>query len=115
MTTPRPTASSAVWSLWIGPLVWAVHFLAIYGMTALACARDFAAGAIVVAGFIGSVTLLAAAVLGVTIWLAIRGRRSLTLTATSEFTHWLAAGINSLALLAVLWEAMPILLVPICA
>lgn len=114
----RPAATSAVtWRLWIGPLVWAVHFLTIYGFTALACARGLTSGAAnVVVGFIGAVTLLAATVLGVTIWLAVRNRRPPPiLPATSEFTHWLATAINSLALLAVVWEAMPVLFVPICA
>lgn len=103
--------------LWVGPLVWAAHFLAIYGFTALACERNVAAGLLgvgIVVWFIGAATLVAAAVLLVTIGLAVIDGTRTSLPEPSGFVHWLTAAIGSLVLLAVVWEALPILLVPVC-
>lgn len=106
------------WRLWVAPLVWAVHFLAIYGFTALACAREGSAawfGVDVVPWFVAGATLAAATTLLVTIGFAVRdGRCAVSLTEPSGFVHWLTAAIACLVLLAVLWETLPILLVPVC-
>jgi hypothetical protein len=117
---PSATMHSVpAWRLWIGPLVWAAHFLAIYAFTASACARYVAMGAFgvgVVAWFIGAVTAIAAAVLGVTIALALLdGRRSGSHAAPAGFVHWLTAAIACLVLLAIVWEALPILFMPFCS
>ena len=87
-----------------GALCWALHFAAIYGFTGIACARGLA-GAVpwAVAGFTLVAALAAAAVLRV----ALRQRDS--------FEHWLAAALAGAALVAILWEALPALLVPACA
>ncbi len=113
------TAQAVTWRLWVGPLVWAAHFLAIYAFTALACARNVAAGWFgvgIVIWFIGAATLVAAAVLLLTIGIAVRdGRRSASSPEPSPFVHWLTAAIAGLVLLAVLWETLPVLLVPVCS
>jgi hypothetical protein len=87
-----------------GALCWALHFAAVYGFTGVACARGYAQAVpwailacTVVAG------LGAAAVMSV----ALRQRES--------FEHWLAAAIAGAAMLAIVWEALPALLVPACA
>ena len=114
-----PMHAVPAWRLWIGPLVWAAHFLAIYAFTAIACARHVAISAFgvgAVAWFIGAVTAIAAAVLGVTIALALRdGRRPASRAPTAGFVHWLTAAIACLVLLAIVWEALPILFVPFCS
>ena len=101
------------------PVVWATHFLTIYGFTALACARMGAAGWFdvdAVPWFVGAATLVAAAVLLVMIGLAARdGRRGASSPQLSGFVHWLSAAVASLGLLAVAWEALPVLLVPVCS
>ncbi|MEJ7667984.1 MAG: hypothetical protein WKH97_04455 [Casimicrobiaceae bacterium] len=101
-------------------LIWAVHFLAIYAFTAIACERRFAdanwLGVGVVPWTIGGVTLAAAAAALVTIWLALRdvpGRAPRS--ETSQFLRWMTAAFGALTLLAILWEALPVLLVPVCA
>ena len=100
-------------------VIWAVHFLAIYAFTAIACERRFAdtnwLGVGVVPWTIGGVTLVAAAAALVTIWLALRdvpGRAPRS--ETSQFLHWMTAAFGALTLLAILWEALPVLLVPVC-
>lgn len=118
-TTPSVAAASPVtWRLWVGPLVWAAHFLAIYGFTALACERNVTASAFgvgIVIWFIGIATLLAVLALGITIWLAVReGRSSASLPAPFEFMRSLTLAIATLAMLAVVWEALPLIFLPIC-
>lgn len=86
-----------------GVLVWALHFAAIYGFTALACARQLPAP---VPWAVALATLAAAA--GCLLIL----RQEL---ARPGFEAWLAAGLAALALLAIVWEALPVLMVPPCA
>jgi hypothetical protein len=86
-----------------GVMVWALHFMAIYGITALACAR---AAPGVVAPAIGVSSLAAIAALVV---IFARGWRQ-----RAVFESWLAASVAALALIAVVYETIPVLLVPIC-
>ena len=80
-------------------IVWALHFLVVYGFTALACARGFGGTAPWVTG---GATL--AAGLGVV---------ALMLThLSSEFTRWITAALSAAALLAILWEGLSAWLVP---
>lgn len=87
-----------------GVIVWALHFAAIYGATALACARGVPQAAPVA---VGLATLLALAALLPIIVAGWRRR--------AQFEAWFAAGTAAFALLAVVWEALPALWVPACA
>ena len=81
-----------------GVIVWALHFALIYGYTALACARGFAATA---AWVVGAATLLA----GLAALLVIL--RNLD----HEFTRWISAAVGLAALVAIVWEGLTPLLV----
>jgi hypothetical protein len=87
-----------------GAIVWGAHFGAIYGITALACARGLAG---VVPWAIGIATIVAVAVLLLLIWSSFKD--------LGAFANWLGAAIGGLALLAIVWEAVAVLLVPACA
>ena len=64
---------------------------------------------------IGGFTLVAAAAALVTIWLALRDAPWRTPhSETAQFLRWMTAAFGGLTLLAVLWEALPVLLVPVC-
>jgi hypothetical protein len=86
----------------LGILVWAVHFAAIYGFTALACARGFGAAAPWVA--------LAATVVAAAAAIAI-----IATHLSAEFTRWMTASVAALALLAIVWEGLSPLWAPPCA
>ena len=86
-----------------GAIVWALHFAAIYGLTALACARGFPSA---VPWAIGIATALAAAAAAAIIALALRN---------PDFAGWMAAAVAGLALLAIVWQAFPVLMLPACA
>ncbi len=102
-----------------GLMIWAAHFLMIYVFTALACARRFAdlswLGIGVIPWVIGTATLAAAAATLVVIGLAVRdARSSASQNNTSSFVPWMTAAFGGLALMAILWEALPVLWVTTC-
>ena len=98
------TFTAAALRISSGMIVWALHFTVLYGITALACARDFpravpwtvAIGTLVAA-------LAATAVL-------VRGYRL-----RADFTGWLSAGVAAAALVAIVFEGYAGLVVPPCA
>jgi hypothetical protein len=99
MTFPAATLTISA-----GVIIWALHFGAIYGVTALACARGWEGMvAPAIAGATGAAVLASAAVI-VAGW----RRRGI-------FEYWLSATVASFGLIAIVYEAIPILMVPICA
>ena len=112
------TRASTAWRLWIAPAVWALHFLAIYGFTALACARNARTGLLgidAVPWLVGGATVVAASLLLSTIWTAVRDGRRRASTDATVFVHWLTAATACIVLIAIAWETLPIFLVPVCA
>lgn len=98
-----------------GPIIWAVHFLFIYSVNGVNCARPGLSGTwmeapvpvwIIVAASVLALVAMAAAFLF--------RRSSMPPTAGREFIPWLAAGLSLLSALAVVWETLPVLLVPAC-
>ena len=87
-----------------GAIVWAAHFAAIYGITALACARGVAG---VVPWAIGIASIVAVGLLFFLLWISFKD--------IGAFPNWLSAAVAGLALLAIVWEAVAVLLVPVCA
>lgn len=85
-----------------GVVVWALHFAVVYGFTALACARGFGHAA---PWFVGAATAVAA-LLATVVLLKNLG---------AEFTRWMGAALAAAALLAILWEGLPALMVDACA
>ena len=95
-----------------GALVWAVHFVVIYGYTGLACARRFeSAGATLVAlvpWVIALGTLLASAAAAILIRPVLKADQPV------DFTRWMGAGVAALGLAAMLMEAVSIVWLPVC-
>ncbi|MCW5659434.1 MAG: hypothetical protein KIT60_17150 [Burkholderiaceae bacterium] len=86
-----------------GVIVWGLHFAAIYGITGLACARAAPQAALI---GVAVATLFAVALL---LPIVVSGWRR-----RQEFESCFAAAVGALALLAVIWEALPALWVPTC-
>lgn len=86
-----------------GVMVWALHFGAIYGFTALACARGFPGA---VPWFAGAASLLAATALGLLIARNVPRR--------AGFESWMTASIAALALVGVVFETVPVYMVRTC-
>jgi hypothetical protein len=87
-------------------VLWAVHFTAIYGFTAFACARQASGAVPWVVGAASAAALLALA--------AIAVPAGLRVSRAALLPDYLALGLSGLAMLAVVWEASALIWVPPC-
>jgi hypothetical protein len=96
-----------MWRACLPAVIWAAHFGAIYGLTALACARQMAALVPWVVGLASVIAL--AGLLALAIPAGLRALRS------ARLADSLAAGLGGLAMVAVAWEGAALFWVPACA
>ncbi|HYE35798.1 hypothetical protein [Methylocaldum sp.] len=102
-----------------GVLIWGAHFGVVYIFTALACARRFQdlswLGIDIVSWTVAIATVMAIAGILVILLPAWRNlyHRS-PQPATPAFIDWMTVAFGGLALLAIVLEALPVMLVPIC-
>ena len=126
-TTVKPSISPLpdsvpTWHLWLAPIIWAAHFLAICAFAALTCSRvgssnGFSPSAVPV--FVGGASLVASLVLLSSIVCTLRAclktrSQPLAQTPSRDFIDWLSAAIAVLVLIAVLWETLALAWVPAC-
>lgn len=108
--------------LFAGLIIWAARFLAIYTFTALACAKGFAGEAVagigIVPAFIGAATIVA---LTANILVIISGLARVRAQPGPAdelepvpFIGYTGAGIAGLSIVAILWESLPVLVLPVC-
>jgi hypothetical protein len=102
----REAPQNGASALWIasGAIVWALHFAAVYGLTALACARAFPRA---VPWAVGAATLLGA---GLSLALMVKGYRG-----RATFIGWMTGTVAALALVALLFEAVGAAVIRSCA
>ena len=105
-----------------GLIVWAVRFLAVYIIVALACARGWAEATFLGLRVVDSVPILAT-ILGVAACLALILTAVARLRAlpagrgaeNSRFVHVVAALIAGIAILAMVFETAPVFFLASCA
>lgn len=104
-----------------GLVIWAGHFTAIYAVTALACERGFAERPLLglpwLPVVVGLATLVALALLALLVRPALRVPGPPALDggeAEPRFTRWIAVSTAILASMAVVFQAVPVLLLPGC-
>jgi hypothetical protein len=103
-----------------GLTIWALRFVAAYAFTAIACSRGWeAAGERVGAVSIGVAALSLIAALGCAAiaacaFVAMRAAPAGQTEENQRFIHYVAASVALLALVAILWETAPLVIVPIC-
>lgn len=104
-----------------GLMVWAAHFLFVYVFTALACARAFADVRLAGMGIVPLVILAATvAALVLLAWLSARAWRSESRvrangSRTLRFLRYLGAALGLYSAAAILLQALPALILPVCA
>ncbi len=130
---PRPYARDNALALIGGPLVWTLHFLVIYIFTAIACAQGFfheqILGVRVVPLVGGIATLVAVLLIGYGIYVSFRRwrgrpwdgpRRELPphdrndVASRRRFMAFAGLLLSGAALIATVWEALPILFFSSC-
>ena len=110
---PRPRALTHLLVALTGPIVWAAHFFVLYLTEAFACGGGAAADAAV--RWIGATATLGA-LSTVAVWGAQRAfRRSKRLSLQEDAPLAFAAPLTLLSVVAILWSAMPLLLLPACS
>jgi hypothetical protein len=97
-----------------GPLAWAVHFTLIYAANGIFCARPALHGLWMgglATAFMGIAAALALAVIGLVNW---RYRRRWPATDDKGFFPWVAATLGLLSAIAIVWQTVPVLMLPAC-
>jgi hypothetical protein len=102
-----------------GLLIWSAHFLFIYVFTALACARRFQdldwLGTNIVSWAVGIATVAAVGGIVAVMLPALRVlRHGHSSQGAPDFMRWMTVTFGGLGLIAIVWESLPVLLVPVC-
>jgi hypothetical protein len=95
--------------LFAGPIIWALHFLGIYGFAGVVCARPGLQG-LLTWGVVGA-GLLALAALGA----AMLARPRKDAISDSVFLRRVSTGLAWLAAVAIAWETAAVLYFPHCS
>ncbi|WP_372616823.1 hypothetical protein [Falsiroseomonas sp.] len=104
-------------------LVWAAHFLVIYTVQATLCVRIGSGHEVLGLPLIPATVLgLTAAALVVVVIIGLRARNRLVSGMSGQegedepqFTLWMTMAIALVSALAIVWEAVPVLILPPCA
>jgi hypothetical protein len=101
--------------IWSGLLIWMGNFLFAYSFAALACARRFAETEILGFAVVPLVSTASSILSGLAIvavmWTRVRRlREEASADANSRFISFVTLGVGGLALLALVWIALPPLL-----
>jgi hypothetical protein len=103
-----------------GLLIWGLHFGVVYGVNGIVCARNLGEaqwlGLGIMTWVVGVTTVAALAATVVLIWAALRpaGRFGPYPEPTGPFIDWITATVGAIAVLAIVWDALPVLFVPAC-
>ena len=116
-STPKTPFGTDLLFLIAGPAIWMVHFLAIYIVNALGCARPRSALAMSALGLpLSSWLILAGTALALTAMaiIAARQARRVRKFGLDGFHAWLTGALCLLSSLAVIWQTVPVFLVAAC-
>ena len=104
-----------------GLLIWGAHFLFVYVFAALACARAFASMRLIGVGVV-PLAILASTVAALLLlaWLSRRAWRGesrvhATDPDTPRFLRYVGAALAIYSAAAILLQALPVLIIPVCA
>lgn len=100
--------------LMAGPIVWAVHFVAIYGFVGVACARPAPQWQWLGVGWAGWVVVAMGAVALVALAACLLVRPASGEPDNRRFLRWSSVALLALAALAIAWETLAVFMVPGC-
>lgn len=102
--------------LFSGPIVWAVHFVAIYGFTGILCARQTATQQDWLNAGIATWVITAAGVIAIAVmaalYLWVKPRDAVQ--DNQIFIRWTSVTLGLLSAVAIVWETLAVFLVPAC-
>jgi hypothetical protein len=95
--------------------VWAVHLLVVYVATTVACQLGLGSQpGRVQSSVVGALCIVTLAAAALVVWHAIRRYRQQHQARDRGFLAQIAVGHDAVAALAILWQLMPLLMVPLC-
>lgn len=105
-----------------GLLIWALHFALLYGLAAVACARGWQEHRFLGFGLIpfstAALTLAALMAAAATLLAGIRryaaAEQAHDIRPVDAFMAYTAATLAAVSLVAILWNAVPVFIVPVC-
>lgn len=101
--------------LFSGPIVWAAHFLTIYGWIGVLCAHGYPGGTWLDLGLPAwSVLLASTAAAAAIAAIGLRARSRAASPDNRRFVLWMTRALAALSLLAIAWETLTVFLVPAC-
>lgn len=100
--------------LFAGPMVWALHLLAIYGFTGIVCARAGSGARPLGFGWEGWVIVGIGGAAAAVLLACLRAQPRSDDAENRSFLRWTGIALAGLALLAIAWETVPLFLVPFC-
>jgi hypothetical protein len=114
-----PRSAFSVLAITAGFVLWAVHFTLIYAINAVACERGLEGATLVGLPWVPVLVVLATLLVLLPLGLLLRGAiGSLRVAEGGEaepgFSRWFTAAASGYAILAVLFQAAPSLVLPAC-
>lgn len=100
--------------LMAGPIVWAVHFVAIYGFVGFTCARPLAPAQWLGVGWVGWTVVGMGVIACVALAAWLRVRPASGEPDNRRFLRRASRALGWLAFLAIAWETLAVFLVPGC-
>jgi hypothetical protein len=98
-----------------GPLIWALHFVFIYVLTAIICARPSAMSTWLSTGLLewtlGIATVMAIAAI---LWITLRRLKSDGVQENVKFMEWTAVALGAFSIYAIVMDVLPVMFVPAC-
>ena len=112
MSAPRTRPLADLLRLFIGPVVWFLHLALLYGAEALICTPPLGSGRVMM--WLGIAATAAA--LGTLVFLAAApAPGSDRRPSDAAYLHRVTRLLAFLAAVGVIWNALPLALVPVCA
>jgi hypothetical protein len=106
---------SRLLGLVFGFLVWVLHFLAIYAATAVACVLGLgAADASVRSTVVTALVIVTVAAAAIVVLHALKTYRRRDEAPNRRFLSSITIGHDAIAVIGILYQVFPILLVPVC-
>jgi hypothetical protein len=106
---------SRLLGLVFGFLVWVLHFLAIYAATAVACVLGLgAAGAGVHSTFVTTLVIVTVAAAAIVALHALKTYRRRDEVPNRHFLRGITIGHDAIAVIGILYQLFPVLMVPAC-
>jgi hypothetical protein len=106
---------SRLLGLVFGFLVWVLHFLAVYAATAVACVLGLgAADAGVRSSFVTALVVVTVAAAAIVVLHALKTYRRRDEAPNRRFLRGITIGHDAIAVIGILYQLFPILMVPLC-